>query len=1077
MNSNDSNAKKPLESKGLKQNEQAKSTSRVRGQSALKPKGSSTGPQPEVKAEVVSGNDAVPGLKEVTALNVEDGVITAKVPVFFLREYGATVAKLKGNFSGDERVVCHETTQTVVAQLSKSVMPCLLIASALESKDVVRLLNILKVLKEDVRRNRIKFIVFSKISNPQIIRTFEAAGCHEFVIEPVSEKSLMFKMGLQIKALFAQRKHFRDAELRKKDPEQSSKSVDGDKGKKSEEEESSQSKLKTIDAVPEDKDEWVFSGKKPAKTGGKWTMRMKGPDPSKGDWIQTGTAPDGSAQWRFLEKENDGKKPLQEEAKKKAGWEWTGDQPTFNNGEWGFQGEAPDLSYLDESGQKQASKVKSDGAAGLLLARDSDTARESILKQEKELEAAKNEKKKNLFSGAGEAVGGIDLDSSKLAELADKGSAGMDFRDFEQKNRAEKNTNPSSSSNDEKATNFEKAHSETSSGKFPDSEARSQPGVKNNPANNTQENDIQAELEDALKSEGELNSLTNSKSNSNSNSKSKSASNPKSVENNESKTETGRPKTGIERLREEKQRAELAKKEKELKDKQTREKKEADKLSTAKKERELAAAAGKNASSTTDGNRSEEKPAGFDFDLTSNSGAFSPSGEGSGKSAADAKSKKKARELLSGGLSTELTEKEKTAETSDAAKKKRKTTENQVDGAEFENDGLNIGEDELGTSEESSLDGEESLENPDDAADEDEDAESLGNGGRNFLKKKQKKPGFNDQSDSPDEVQGGWGVHGSEDQKKNKWGGRDSQEESSAAGEDKLVEIEAPNGKINHKKSNEQIFEYKFEVFGDLNGTWETAQLEGGSKGTTQNNVKTLVYIEPKVRDTEGFDPNSQKWWTFDGGRPSYNSKKKVWEFRESRPKETEKFADLPKHVQNYVLSLLKKVEKKIECLELNLPAQASTVVFATEVLLLFKGDVEKAVSAVCDRMRKTLNEGRVLVYLVRDAQKFEARVLGSSHEQIDKKSTLNSSQIEILQNTLEKGFVSNTKGEGNEREVKASVVVHERGNLKKAYAVISVESIKTLSSEAEVVRYLQGVAIGLRGALAFALEEERRAA
>ncbi|MBI3555448.1 MAG: hypothetical protein HY074_04195, partial [Deltaproteobacteria bacterium] len=303
--------------------------------------------------------------------------------------------------------------------LARALIPCLIVGSIVQNNDVIKLLSMLKVLGTEVKKNRVKCLLLSKIKNQTIIKTFEAAGCHEYIVEPIAERSLRFKLDLQTKAIAGQRKTTRRNELARQEPVKTGKGGDETVLK-------SQGKDGVDNEVMNQKkgedgkegEVFVFKGNKVKKDGKKWTMRMKGPDPKNGEWMQMKKTEDGDTQWRFMEKNEDPTKP-----KKQGAYEYTGEKPKFTNGEWEFEGEKPKLAVVDEDGKELESKLSAD-ADGLNIGKDAKLPGWKVKDHFNETDAEVPLNDKTNTEGEEKKKAGV--------------ATGLDFRDFEMKDEAAK---------------------------------------------------------------------------------------------------------------------------------------------------------------------------------------------------------------------------------------------------------------------------------------------------------------------------------------------------------------------------------------------------------------------------------------------------------------------------------------------------------------------------------------------------------------------------------------------------------------------------------------------------------------
>lgn len=127
---------------------------------------------------------------------------------------------------------------------------------------------------------------------------------------------------------------------------------------------------------------WIRGPRPPAHAGKRWTVSLMGPLPEHGKWV----ASEGTAdQWEWKPNDPENDPFILEE----GGWIFRGAQPKFQDEQWHFAGEAPDLSFV-YSGETYGSKIQIDGQGTLQLAANSPAAEEFRRLIMDSLEKAKN---------------------------------------------------------------------------------------------------------------------------------------------------------------------------------------------------------------------------------------------------------------------------------------------------------------------------------------------------------------------------------------------------------------------------------------------------------------------------------------------------------------------------------------------------------------------------------------------------------------------------------------------------------------------------------------------------------------
>ena len=849
----------------------------------------------------------------VAVSNLEDGIISAKLPIIAITPPNDSLKKLIDRYREDEDIKVNEATVTMAPILARQLRPCIILASITANTDVVKFLTMLKPLREELKHNRIKFILLTKINNAGIIATFEKAGCHEYIIEPIAERSLFFKVNLQTKTLKAQRKKLRAEELRRIEEAKGGKKGEA-AATKEVETDAIDKNVKTEDAKETEDDRWVFKGNKPKKKGGKWTMRMKGPDPSEGDWQPAGKAPDGSTQWRFMDK--DGKPKDGGDPKKKKGWEFTGDKPEFNNGEWQFEGEKPELSLVDESGNKLASKVRTDGKDGIITAKDTGTALAKVQERENKNAAEKEKKKKSLFSGEGRGADGEDGGGEGaglgMGPGGKKEEAGGQFNALNPdsapgaaaKNGLNSNALGNTKSQDGKNLDakgaIDKDGKPISSGKADEQADALGSGAKNflkkkknafgksDDAADESEHGAEASL--AISKDGKPLGI---------NDKTKEADGSESGfgGRNGVGQATGAPG----------------------KDGATKESKGPSALKSAQDEKNAAKEKDKTAAKagTPDKKRKLSELADMAMDFPDEEENATRSFDKDGKPVIGGKDNAKTEKIKNSDWQghdltpDELLKREEREKRQKQLKdslggrgKKDDAKDGQKDGVKDETkDSADAASKGTGIRGEQNKKGAKRNPLKDvDAAVTSEEEEGDDADAASGKSEEEAKPGFSDKSNTKDEPQGGWSKHREEEEKKKrKINARDSDQEAKTDDRDQMVEIDQPKGTLTHNMMGDKVWEYPPDFFGTVNGTWESA----GNDSQDEKKRKCFVFLEPEIRMKKIDDVKTvATWWIFHGERPLFNVHKKVWFCKINEPKKIGGFAKLPLVVQNFLLSV-----------------------------------------------------------------------------------------------------------------------------------------------------------------------------
>ncbi len=862
---------------------------------------------------------AAPTNPAASISNFEGGAISDKVQIILIAPYNETVAKLKEHFMSDPANKIYEASTTNAPVLARALLPCMIIGSIVQNNDVIKLLGMLKVLGADVKKNRVKCLLLSKIKNQTIIQTFEAAGCHEYIVEPIPERSLKFKIDLQTKAIGGQRRASRRTELARLEAAKTGKGGDETvlKGQAKDGVDNEVMGQKKNEDGKEG-EVFVFKGNKVKKEGKKWTMRMKGPDPKNGEWMQMKKTEDGETQWRFMEKGEDPTKP-----KKKGAYEFTGEKPKFAGGEWEFAGEKPKLAVVDENGKELESKLSAD-ADGLNIGKDAKLPGWKV--------------KDHFNESDGQAPVN---DKIKPEEEKKKAGAlgGLDFRDFEMKDddvKKDQKAGPKAGEEEKTPLNskgLDGAKKPGADWKKKDPSAPADEEIKDSAKSEADELIEGEEFDELTKQRnkkgqpgakgGELLGKDKEKDQDGKGEKGKEAGKAgaddagdlaslkpkatgfgkptgKTEEKDGKKPGINGIKTPGEKDKPKNPMAGLDFRDFEMQD------------DDAKKKEKEAAEAGTEASGKPLGN----EPSG---------GAAKPTTKPKlGMGVKDPKiseeeAKKKKLDALA-GLAMDFGD-----ENADYTKNGLNDKEAAIGGKnEATTEHINSQKDWKGhdlSPEELKRKGKKKEESEAVAAtgkkkprgmgtggaesdEESDDADDLGDGSRNFLKKKREKDALGGTQSMSDDPTGGRSLGQSGPDKGRKMNAHDSdQEKDDDDGDDKIIELDAVSARMKLKEGADELkFEYPHDHFGVTTGTWEAT----GTADRNDDGTKLFVFVDPAIRTDKTKTVDSIKvWWVYRGeARPMYVIAGKKWVCKKTEAKKIEGFSNLSAGTQAFLLSI-----------------------------------------------------------------------------------------------------------------------------------------------------------------------------
>ncbi|MEK6580060.1 MAG: hypothetical protein AABZ55_12595, partial [Bdellovibrionota bacterium] len=205
-------------------------------------------------------------------------------------------------------------------------------------------------------------------------------GCSEILNEPISDKSLTFKVDIHLKSLIKNESLFDDPSMQ--DLAQA----------KDERNEILQNQTRRIGPPLElESDCWLIVRGSAKKIAGRWTIKLRGPPPEFGRWVRADLQNVEESTWRWVPSQPDRDPFIREE----GAWYATGQRPEYSPLGWVFGGKVLQLTFYYNN-ESYGSKVHTDQEGTLVTASDSQTAIRAL----SELDEAEEKKKKALVQSA-----------------------------------------------------------------------------------------------------------------------------------------------------------------------------------------------------------------------------------------------------------------------------------------------------------------------------------------------------------------------------------------------------------------------------------------------------------------------------------------------------------------------------------------------------------------------------------------------------------------------------------------------------------------------------------------------------
>ncbi len=298
---------------------------------------------------------------EVTT-GMEQGIVQedGRVPVVVIRPWGPTfpeVIEYLGSANEVQLVECATSLEAV--SIANQFDRCVLLFHAIELRDVVKHVTMLKFLKESIELERVRPIITTYIEQISVLQKLSIFGCQEVIREPIPSKSLIFKLNRSIKALIQLNL------VQEVKPDSSGRSLARDLGLGFEAKESNVGLFRYLPPLAIESDFWFYPEGSPRRIGRRWLVKMKGPAPSVGKFEMEGS----EENWIWTPV-NRLRHPFQE---KEGVWRFKGQSPLFKKDTWWLVGVQPELMFYVR-GECKGEKVGIDPSGILTVSKNSETA-------------------------------------------------------------------------------------------------------------------------------------------------------------------------------------------------------------------------------------------------------------------------------------------------------------------------------------------------------------------------------------------------------------------------------------------------------------------------------------------------------------------------------------------------------------------------------------------------------------------------------------------------------------------------------------------------------------------------------
>ncbi|MCM2324652.1 MAG: hypothetical protein NDJ90_15440 [Oligoflexia bacterium] len=280
-----------------------------------------------------------------------------KIPVLFVMPYAPSFSQVMLRLEAGGVAQVAECPSTLdAASLGRRLGSCLIVAFVAKEEDSVRLLTLQKLLDQQLRQKAVRILVTSAVREKELIFRISTQLDAEILPEPVTEKSLLFKIDRLLKLL--------PAPGLVADP-----LLGGELGERKVERDS-QPQLIAAPPLELESDCWLNVPGATRLLGGRWIVKLRGPFPQLGSWGKIESGEPGLPAWQWMpnDEEND---PFIRES---GAWVFFGQKPEFIDEAWTFVGKRLGLAFYYE-GENYGSRFETDELANLRLTEDSEASR------------------------------------------------------------------------------------------------------------------------------------------------------------------------------------------------------------------------------------------------------------------------------------------------------------------------------------------------------------------------------------------------------------------------------------------------------------------------------------------------------------------------------------------------------------------------------------------------------------------------------------------------------------------------------------------------------------------------------
>ena len=316
---------------------------------------------------------------------------TGVLSLLVVRPYGAAFAPVITRYAGDKSVQILECSSTLEAvSRARHLEWAFILCHVGSQEDLVKVITMMKFLSVSVKKKRVRaFATVKQLRDNSIEPNLKFYGVSEVVFEPISEKSILFKIDRQLRLSLTLLRRERQATgggagaapaaanpaSRRSGPPSTAAAGPRRGGPDSGEDAGGKPRARLLWGPPISlqSDFWLATGAEIKSVRDRWLIRLDGPDMTFGKWIRIKDSGDpGIWQWVSSGGERD---PFYRD---KGIWCFRGQRPELQGERWFFTGPVPELYFADDAALRasvRARKFSVDADGNLTIAKDSAAAR------------------------------------------------------------------------------------------------------------------------------------------------------------------------------------------------------------------------------------------------------------------------------------------------------------------------------------------------------------------------------------------------------------------------------------------------------------------------------------------------------------------------------------------------------------------------------------------------------------------------------------------------------------------------------------------------------------------------------